>query len=547
MIKNIIYKCKPAIIAGLILCSFSCKKNQELGINNMGDFSDTTGTLKSLVSFPIGLAIEKGLSTSNSGYFATVKREANIVTFGNEMKHSYIVQNDGSLNFANTDAFVTLCTNAGLNIYGHTLVWHSQQNTNYLNTLVTGSGGSNAVNLVPNGDFEAGPDAVTGDLFTNWQDLNHSNGTFSVATGVAAHGGNRALQTTTVAGGNNYNTQIITRTPIPVTAGKVYTVSYWIKGNAAGSIQFEIRSSDGSVNYQGGKAVGTSWTQISYSYTATGTTMQIAFDLGGNANTFYIDDVSVVDALAAAPPTGAQVLANVDNAMKTYIQGMMTHYAGKVKQWDVLNEPFTDGGDLRNNSNTPATTSGIFVWQNYLGRDYAKKAFGYAKAIDANADLFMNEYNLETNTTKLNAFIALAKELKDANAGITGLGTQMHINIGTPKAGIDAAFKALAATGLKVRVSELDVRANPGENSSFVLTPFTSADQAVMYKYVVWSYLQNVPPAQRAGITVWGVDDPSSWIVTSLKKVDQPDLFDKNFGKKQAYVGFKQGLQGKTP
>jgi endo-1,4-beta-xylanase len=159
----------------------------------------------------------------------------------------------------------------------------------------------------------------------------------------------------------------------------------------------------------------------------------------------------------------------------------------------------------------------------------------------------MNEYNLETTPAKLNAFIALAKELKNASVPITGLGTQMHISIGTPKAGIDSMFIKLAATGLKIRVSELDVRANPSDGASFVLTPIIAADQAEMYKYVAWSYLKNVPAAQRAGITVWGVDDPSSWIITSQHKVDLPDLFDANFLKKPAYVGFKQGLQGQTP
>ena len=68
-----------------------------------------------------------------------------------------------------------------------------------------------------------------------------------------------------------------------------------------------------------------------------------------------------------------------------------------------------------------------------------------------------------------------------------------------------------------------------------------------MYQYVVWSYFKNVPQAQRAGITIWGVDDATSWIITSQKKLDQPLLFDANFHKKPAYAGFKMGLQGATP
>jgi endo-1,4-beta-xylanase len=542
MMKNIYSKFGGlAAIAAIALFNASCKKNQTFGVNNYGDFTDTVGALKSSASFPIGLAVEYPLSSTNAKYWATVKREAAAITFGNELKNSAVMQNDGSLNFTTADAFYNLATTSGIAVYGHTLVWHSQQNTNYLNT-VTGGGTTAAVNLISNPGFET---AGSGKLFANWTDLNHSNGTFSDAGSAGAHAGSHALQATCVAGGNNYNTQILSDT-WPTTPAKQYIISYWIKGASAGSIQFEIRNSDGSVNYQGGKTVSTGWTQISYTYTAPGTTMAIAFDLGGNANTFYIDDLSVVDAAAATPPTGPALVTAVDNAMKAYITGVVTHYAGKIKQWDVLNEPFTDAGVLRDNTNTTAG-NGIFVWQAYLGRAYAASAFNYAHAADPAAELFMNEYNLESSTAKLAAFVLLATDLKTAGVPINGLGTQMHISIGTPKAGIDNMFKTLAATGLKVRISELDIRANPGDLGNFTLTAFTNADQANMYQYVVWSYLQNVPAAQRAGITVWGVDDTSSWIITSQKKVDQPLLFDANFSKKPAYSGFKKGLLGQTP
>jgi endo-1,4-beta-xylanase len=73
--------------------------------------------------------------------------------------------------------------------------------------------------------------------------------------------------------------------------------------------------------------------------------------------------------------------------------------------------------------------------------------------------------------------------------------------------------------------------------------PTLLAFQADKYRYVVSSYIKNVPAAQRYGITVWGVDDPESWIITSQKLQDAPLLFDKNFAKKPAYSGYIQGSQ----
>ncbi|NCD71011.1 endo-1,4-beta-xylanase [Mucilaginibacter agri] len=532
-----------ATLAIVAMLGSSCKKNQEMGVANYGDFADTTGTLKSLVSFPIGLATEYPLSTASNKYMATVKREASAITFGNELKNSSVLKDDGTYNFTTADAFYNLATTNGLQVYGHTLVWHSQQNTTYYAKVTGGGASGSAPNLLTNGDFETGS-------FDGWAAYNGASSFSATTTTGEVHGGAKALKVVVAA--DNPGKQYMVQYASPLfttTPNSVYKVTFWVKAYAAGTGAIRLstqNSTGGNASYEGDQDVTTAYTQYTWTFTAKDPQTRILLDMGQKANTYLVDDISVVDNALASPPTGAALVTAVDNAMKTHIQTVVGHYAGKIKQWDVLNEPFTDAGALRDNSNT-AAGSGIFVWQNYLGRAYAASAFNYAHAADPAAELFMNEYNLETSTAKLTAFVGLANELKAAGVPITGLGTQLHISIGTPKAGIDNMFKALAATGLKVRISELDVRANPGDMGNFTLSSFTAADQAVTYKYVVWSYLQNVPAAQRAGITVWGVDDATSWIITSQKKSDLPLLFNADFSKKPAYAGFKQGLQGQTP
>jgi endo-1,4-beta-xylanase len=54
-----------------------------------------------------------------------------------------------------------------------------------------------------------------------------------------------------------------------------------------------------------------------------------------------------------------------------------------------------------------------------------------------------------------------------------------------------------------------------------------------------------VPASQRYGITVWGVNDGGSWIITSQKQADNPLLFDDNFRNKPAFYSFLLGLKGK--
>ncbi|MGA9652201.1 endo-1,4-beta-xylanase [Pedobacter sp.] len=546
------------IIPGLLLLTavgmYSCKKDIYNGANSLVEdqFTDNAAPLKSLVSFPIGLAAEYPLSSTNSSYWETIKREAGWITFGNELKNNAIVKADGTYDFTTADNFYNLATTAGIKVFGHTLVWHSQQRASYYNSLIGGGGsGTGPTNLAVNPGFETTTIGTTAEPADGWQVLNGAGQFVSTASNVNT--GSKALQVNVPAGGQNYNTQLVSKAQIAVTAGKTYTISFYIKGASAQSIQFENRpysgATAGSVNYQGGKAVTTSYTKISYDYAipAGVTAMQLAFDLGGTQNTLYLDDVSITDASIVAPPTGGALTTIVDNALKKHIQTVVGRYVGKITAWDVINEPFTDAGEIRNNTNTPvpAGRTDIFVWQNYLGRDYASKSFTYARASDPNADLYMNDYNLESSTVKLDAFVALAKELKAANTGITGVGTQMHCNINTSYNMINDMFQKLAATGLKVRISELDVRLNPSEKVGAVATfPALRNLQAAMYNHVVKAYYKYVPEAQRGGITVWGVTDADSWITTSLAKNDGPLLFDGSYNKKPAFGGFSQGLKG---
>jgi len=532
----------------------SCSKFDKVGILNTGNYKDTAGTLQAAATpdgILFGLESDYPTVTTNALYLATIAREASVTTFGYEMKHGAIVQNDGSFNYANADAQFNAVTTAGLQVHGHNLFWYQNQNATYLNSVAGGSGsGSSAQNLITNGTFEAG----SGSSITGWSVYNQSNGSFSLATGSNAYAGNQSLQATINAAGSNYNTQIAS-TGFTTIVGHQYTVTFFIKAaNAGGSEQVEIQYGGPSVNYSGNMNNTTNWTQVTWSFTANGTNAILLFDMGLTANVYYIDNVTCIDATAAAAnSTPTAVAARVDSVLKLWIagpNGIVTRYAGKVKAWDVVNEPMSDGtGALRTSSNTTIPTpepSDWFFWSDYLGRTGALHAFQYAKQADPNALLWINDYNLESNTAKLDSLIAYVKELQGEGAQIDGIGTEMHIAWNTSYAGIDAAFQALAATGLKVRISELDIKINPSLKTGFTAVPPDPAllgAQADMYHYVVSSYLKNVPAKQRYGITVWGVDDPQSWI-NSPTVVDYPLLFDSLFHKKSAYSGVFQALKG---
>jgi endo-1,4-beta-xylanase len=325
--------------------------------------------------------------------------------------------------------------------------------------------------------------------------------------------------------------------------GQQYTFSYWVKAaSASGSIRLSTTTvAGGTAQYQGDQPIGTQWQQVIWTLSANAPQTRFLFDMGQVATTYYIDDASLKE--VSTTSSSPQISAKLDEALGTFITTMVVRYKGKVKAWDVINELFTENGAIRNNTNTTTTGSDAFVWSNYLGRDYALKAFNYAKAADPSALLFINDYNLEVNNVKLDSLISMVAELKSKGAKVDGIGTQMHISWNTNSTGIDNMMSKLAATGLLVRISELDVRMNPNSNPNYVFTTTEAAKQADVYRYVVKSYLTNIPKAQQYGITFWGVIDNTSWLYNN--GLDFPLLYNAEYSKKPAYTAVLNALKGK--
>jgi endo-1,4-beta-xylanase len=529
------YKPLLVITAAIALLA-SCTKMRDTGTLTAVNFSDTASALKDATDVPIGVAIDYTPMLNDTKYAAVVKRDFDNVTFGYNMKHGAIVQNNGTLNFTNADALVA--ASSGVAVFGHTLSWHANQNAGYLKSF-SGLTVAAAVELVTNNPgFENG--------ITGWGLFNMQNGAAATATSVASevHAGNGAMKVVnpTANAGGEWRVQV-SSAELPTTIGKQYVVTYWVKAASAGG---SIRLSTGPTaqQYQGGQTIGTTWQQVSYQFTASLNATSFLFDMGLLANTYYIDDASLKEVVAA--PNSGQIATKLDQALNTFITGMVSHYKGTVKAWDVVNEVVSPSGALRtvNNSTdiSDKTASDILIWSEYMGRDYVYKAFKYAEAADPAAKLFINDYGLESSAAKVDSLIALVKEMKARGAKIDGIGTQMHIAWNADVAGIDAMMQKLGATGLLIRISEMDVKANPLFKPNFAMTFLDGNYQAAMYKYVIQSYLKYIPKAQQHGITIWGITDNTSWLYKN--GTEFPLMYNADYSKKQAYAAVLQALKG---
>jgi GH35 family endo-1,4-beta-xylanase len=182
-----------------------------------------------------------------------------------------------------------------------------------------------------------------------------------------------------------------------------------------------------------------------------------------------------------------------------------------------------------------------FYWQDYLGKDYAVKAFKMARTY-GNADdmLFINDYNLEYNLDKCRGIIAYVKYIESQGAKIDGIGTQMHISTDLDKGKIEEMFKLLAGTGKLIKVSELDIGVGVKTN---VATDAHYQAQAEMYRFVVEKYFEIIPAAQQYGITVWSPRDSPAG---SFWRADEPiGLWTEGYNRKRAYAAFSEALSNR--
>jgi endo-1,4-beta-xylanase len=228
-----------------------------------------------------------------------------------------------------------------------------------------------------------------------------------------------------------------------------------------------------------------------------------------------------------------------ENLFKMHILNVAWHYRGQINTWDVVSDAIRDDdGTLRNQDVNPGDGS---IWCRHLGPDYIGRAFEYARLADPIALLFYDDSGV--NLIKINSIVSLVTKLKNKNIPIDGVGLQLHINIHTNQDSITVALQKLAATGLKIQISALDVSINPNNDPNIVLTDSLQAEQAAKYQFVAQTYIGTIPKAQRYGITTWDVSDADSWIPVFFKRKDWPLPFDMTYKKKPAYYALLKGLQ----
>jgi endo-1,4-beta-xylanase len=213
--------------------------------------------------------------------------------------------------------------------------------------------------------------------------------------------------------------------------------------------------------------------------------------------------------------------AQLEDVLHAYITTVVSHYRGKVEEWDVVNEPLLQNGGMRRS-----------VWERVIGPDYVALAFRWAHAADPSARLFLNEYGAEWNDPKERALFGLVSGLRAAHVPIGGVGFQAHLLLDAhpPQAELTGVLRQFAGLGLRLEVTELDVRAGGSAPLARRL-----AAEAAIYRTVAASC---AAVRACARVTTWGITDAASWIGAA----NRPLPFDSHYRAKPAWYALRAGL-----
>lgn len=216
--------------------------------------------------------------------------------------------------------------------------------------------------------------------------------------------------------------------------------------------------------------------------------------------------------------------------LKDHITAVVTRYRDVVTEWDVANEVVDGNGKLRRDN--PFLAS--------CGEGIIADAFRWTEALDPDAVLILNDYDIEGPGPKADAVRALVQRLRALGAPVQAVGLQSHLTAGTGlPPGTPENVGRFAALGVSVAITEADVRVD---------TLFgRPLDGELDRQTTVYADLMRVcldQPACRS-FTVWGLTDDHSWVGDQYFFQGAATLYDRHSRPKPAYWRLSQMLRAR--
>ncbi|HEX5455739.1 MAG TPA: endo-1,4-beta-xylanase [Candidatus Saccharimonadales bacterium] len=211
-----------------------------------------------------------------------------------------------------------------------------------------------------------------------------------------------------------------------------------------------------------------------------------------------------------------------------HITTIVKHYKGRIKEYTVVNEAFTENQHVYGLRNW---------WAEHIGNDmkYIDDYFIWAHRADPKAKLLLNDFNDQTKNSVSDAIYKYVKAAKARGVPIDGVGMQMHIDASQPSKKQDVIdnMKRFGKIGVPVYVTEFDVNTNSVKGSDAYKNRLESKITYDMVRACIES---------KACISfdAFGVTSRNDLIKKITRANSRAYMFDSRFRPRSAFYSFRQ-------
>ena len=409
---------------------------------------------------------------------------------GNAMKMASCVNNSGGMDFSMVTRYVNAAEEAGINVYGHTLAWHSQQPNGWLRGLIKDKPATPFENpdtlvnmVVASKDFRVQQNV-------GWTASQSQYGftlSYSSADGLRIHTTKRVQP---------WEVQFVAYGDIPLDAGKTYDITYEIKGSANGTMHSKLGDWGSGDNKD--FSFTTSWKEVKVSYTSPVSGPFMLLQCGDFVGDIYIRTIKVEEKVGAMK----------NNEERRYLKVEASAKQSEVwdnQFWVLASTPFSAGqsfvftADVR--ADKPATASTQI--HNEPGSYVDYRAFGNVN--------FTTEWKTVTvSGTFAVSGKSVAFNLSELAAANTYYFDNLSLKVNGVEKLVNGSIEGSDLSSFKMKRAGGGVVAPATEHSYFTLilpqaTPLTTEEKAVILGGAMESWIKGMMNACGGKVKAWDV------------------------------------------
>jgi hypothetical protein len=235
-------------------------------------------------------------------------------------------------------------------------------------------------------------------------------------------------------------------------------------------------------------------------------------------------------------------------AINTWCDGLMKINAGRIKLFDLIDEPIDVKAKLENEMYDLKHSTEKIFWQDIFGSENyapvvskaASAAYEKYEGNPAELKFFISETGLESDK-KFESLMYWINIWDKNGAKIDGINAKLNLTYSEDaekqeanKTSLDNLLTNLASSGKLIRLSNFDISYKDAEGANVAAKDITDEQRqklADYYGYVIKSYMSKIPNEKQAGICkgnlsdttdpvgLWSVDSKSKdWVRTATYK-----------------------------